>query len=305
VLVGVAALLVLSEVAVRQAGLVEFPLYVLDAEYGYAPARNQSGAFLRRNRWTFNDIGLGVDATWEGNARRNLLLVGNSIVLGGNPYDQPDKLGPLLQRGVGPACAVWPVAAGGWTTVNEMSYLERHPELAARADFVVWEVMPGQMGRAQLLTREWTHPTVAPGWATAYLVRKGLGERFVGPPAAPPPTPAQLEDGFRRFDAMLGRMAQASRRSPPGIVFLYPDRAQLALARRGLEWAPERARIEALAAARRFLVVDVARDGRWSEALYRDAVHPTPEGNAVLAAILRDAMNTPVEALCGTARPPG
>ena len=141
------ALLVLTELGVRVAGLVDFPTYLRDDYFGYVPRPEQSGRFLTTNAWFFNDRSMGVAEPWRPQPERtDILLIGNSIVLGGNPYDQKDKLGPLVQSLLNATCKVWPVAAGGWSTVNEFRFLERRPDVAAGADFFIWEVMAYQMG---------------------------------------------------------------------------------------------------------------------------------------------------------------
>lgn len=287
---GVIALLALTEVAVRRAGLVDFPVYERSQTFGYAPRSAQAGAFLGRNHWVFNDRGLGVERPWRPDERPNILLIGNSIVLGGNLYDQKDKLAPQLQSHLGNGCTVWPAAAGGWTTINEMRFLQNNPDLIAATDFFVWEYMPGQMERVNPWTRDVTHPTERPVWATGYLLRKAIQERFGSPPPVAPPTVDQVAKHYVEFDGLVARLAAASQRSPPGIIFLYPDRNQLANARRGVEWVPDRARVESLAAAHQIKLVDIARFPQWTDALYKDGVHPTAEGNAVLAAILGNAV---------------
>jgi lysophospholipase L1-like esterase len=37
-------------------------------------------------------------------------------------------------------------------------------------------------------------------------------------------------------------------------------------------------------------LIDIADDARWTETMYRDGVHPTKEGNGVLALILEEAV---------------
>ena len=65
---------------------------------------------------------------------------------------------------------------------------------------------------------------------------------------------------------------------------LYPDRAEaVAPALEAAHFASGRA---LLAAAGARNVVRVASDSRWSSRYYKDDIHPTPEGNRVLAAIL-------------------
>jgi hypothetical protein len=61
---------------------------------------------------------MGVAAAWQPSERTDILLIGNSVVSGGNAYDQPEKLTSRLQEKLGQHCAAWPVAAGGWATVN-------------------------------------------------------------------------------------------------------------------------------------------------------------------------------------------
>lgn len=290
VIAGFAAFFVLTEAAVRQAGLVDFPTYTRSEQFGYAPNANQTGRFLGRNQWVFNDRGLGVERPWQPNERQNILLIGNSIILGGNLYDQKDKVAQQLQARLGAGCTVWPVAAGGWSTINEMRFLEHHPDLIAATDFFVWEYMPGQMGRVNPWTREVTHPTERPLWATGHLLRKALQERFGAPPLMALPTVDQVAKHYVEFDGLVARLSAASQRSPAGIIFLYPDRNQLANARRGVEWISDRAQVESLAAAHQIKLVDIARFPQWTDALYKDGVHPTAEGNAVLAAILGDAV---------------
>lgn len=287
---GVAALFILAETGIRRTGLVDFPIYTRSQDFGYVPSGKQSGAFLGSNRWAFNDRNMGVEAPWQPTQRKDILLVGNSIIMGGNPYDQADKVAPLLQLRLGAACAVWPVAAGGWSTVNEVRFLESNPDLVAGSDFFIWEYMPGQMDRVSPWTRETVHPTRKPLWATGYVLRKALFERFLAGRATGPPTPAETAENYRRFDLMLGRLTASARRSPAGIIVLYPDRAQLAAARQGVEWANDRPQLERLAAAHGLALIDVAQVAQWSEAMYRDSVHPTPEGNRILASALADAI---------------
>ena len=280
-------LLALIELAIRALGVVDFPLYDLDASFGYAPRPTQSGTLLRRNRWVFNDHSMGVDAPWRPGDRIDLLLVGNSIVMGGNPYDQRDKLAPLLQSALSETtCTVWPVAAGGWSTLNEIGFLERHPDLIQGADYVVWELMPGQMSSVTPWGGETLQPTHAPRWATGYLALKAWRQQFRAQAPLPLVTSDQLSANFERLNQTLSQVSRLGSSESRGVLFLYPDREQLVAARAGHEWVPERSRIERLAQAHSMRLLDVARDPSWTDRLYRDNVHPTPEGNAVLAKML-------------------
>lgn len=304
---GLATLLLISEVVVRQAGLANFPTYLRSDSFGYAPHSNQSGAFAGRNRWAFNDRSMGGERPWQPSQRIDILLLGNSIVMGGNTYDQLDKLPQLLQDSMGRGCPVWSVAAGGWSTVNEMRFLQANPDVVAGTDFFIWELMAGQLGALQPWVEETQHPTQRPWWATGYVVRKALIQRFGGTGSvAARPVPSDVERHYAEFDQMLGRLASAAARRPAGLIFLYPDQAQLEQARAGREWMEDRVRIEQLAARYGVVLLDVAQSPRWTGALYKDGVHPTVEGNRILAGLLADTLaSAGVTALCdpGAVRP--
>lgn len=299
---GLVTLLLLVEAVVRLAGLADFPTYLRSDAFGYVPRSNQSGAFLGSNRWAFNDRGMGSERPWQPSERADILLVGNSIVMGGNPYDEPDKVAPLLEERLGRGCPVWSVAAGGWSTVNEMRFLQSNPDVMAGTDFFIWEVMAGQMGGLQPWLEETQHPTARPWWATGYVVRKALIQRFgaVGS-AASVAVLSDMERHYAEFEQVLGRLTAVASRRPAGLIFLYPDQAQLELARAGREWMDDRPRIEQLVIRHGLVLLDVAKNPRWTSALYKDGVHPTVEGNRILAGLLADALaSAGVSALCET-----
>ncbi len=285
------ALVALTELGVRVAGLVDFPIYLRDDYFGYVPRPGQSGRFLTTNAWFFNDRSMGVAEPWQPQPdRTDILLIGNSIVLGGNPYDQKDKLGPLIQSRLKATCSVWPVAAGGWSTVNEFRFLERRPDVVAGTDFFIWEVMAQQMGAAASWQRETMHPTERPSWATAFVIRKALDQRFPSAARFVLRTPEDAAPQFEQFEQMVTRLVANRRHKPAGLVFLYPDQRQLAAARRGEAWLPERPGVTRIAMANGLALIDIADDARWTETMYRDGVHPTKEGNGVLALILEEAV---------------
>jgi len=293
VLAGAVALLVLTEIGVRQAGLVDFPTYIHSSEFGYVPKSDQSGAFMGTNRWVFNDRSLGTERPWRPSERFDILLIGNSIIMGGNPYDQKDKVASGLQARLGDRCPVWPIAAGGWSTVNEVRFLQANLDIVDGADFFVWEIMAGQMAGVAPWTKDTTHPLERPVWATGYLLKKALTERLgldLGGPPPAPPRANQTAENFRSFDQTVARLARSARNRPTGVIFLYPDRQQLALARAGKEWMDDREQVAQIARAHGAMLIDIAAHRQWTEAQYKDGVHPTIEGNRVLASILADAV---------------
>jgi lysophospholipase L1-like esterase len=93
---------------------------------------------------------------------------------------------------------------------------------------------------------------------------------------------ANLEE----FERQLKTLTMAIKQDHHGIIWLYPSSAQAEIAKRGKEWLPERPKVEKLAKSYGLRVVDVAANAEWTGTLYRDGVHPTIEGNKVLASIL-------------------
>ncbi|MGA2637252.1 hypothetical protein [Methylocella sp.] len=95
-----------SEIVLRIAGFGSFPIYDVDNDLKYIPSANQAGAFLDRHRWAFNDRHMGNTVNWSPESHPDVLLIGNSIVMGGLPFDRDQKLGALLQQALHGSYAV-------------------------------------------------------------------------------------------------------------------------------------------------------------------------------------------------------
>lgn len=293
-------LLVSAEVAIRLSGWVEFPIYTRDPRFGYFPAPQQSGSFRNRNHWVFNDQGMGVAATWRPSERTDILLIGNSIVSGGNAYDQPEKLTPRLQGKLGENCAAWPVAASGWATVNAARYLQAHPQLVEKSDFFIWQFMTGQMDNASPWLGETRFPTAHPVWATGYVLRKFWSERSTASDNAVVEQASDAGKNYDEFESVVQKLARKSQQSPRGIILAYPTVQQLRLAREGRDWLPDRQRLQRLAKFNDVLLLDLATLPDWTEDMYWDEVHLTPFGNVVLASLLGNVVATQAPFLeCG------
>jgi len=300
----VLALLLVAEVAIRLKGWVDFPTYIQDPRFGYFPAPQQSGTFRNSNHWVFNDQGMGVAAAWQPSERTDILLIGNSVVSGGNAYDQPERLTSRLQDKLGQNCAAWPVAAGGWATVNAARYLEAHLDLIEKSDFFVWQFMTGQMDRASPWLGETRFPTSHPVWATGYVLRKFWSERSAPINDAAPGQPSEAGKNYDEFESLIQKLAARSQQSPRGIILAYPTLEQLRLARQGRDWLPDRQRLERLAKVNDVLLLDLAALPTWTEGMYWDEVHLNPFGNVVLASVLSEVVTAQAPFLkCGSKRP--
>lgn len=283
------AVLGLTEATVRGLGMIDFPVYNVDMEIGYVIKENQTGNFLNSNDWYFNDKGMPIRKNWDQKEHPNILLIGNSIVMGGNPFRQQDKLTQRLQDKLGEPPVVWPIANGGWTEINEMVYLDRHPEIVAAADYVAWEYGAGGLSRATPWAGEYVFPSHRPLYATWYVLRRYVAPKLMSflRSSELPATGEPDAENLLSFDRHVHALATATCRSRPGIIWLFPSAEQLAEARNYREWLPERSQISKIAAENGLRIVDISTYEEWDRSLYRaDGVHPTAEGNAVLASIL-------------------
>lgn len=282
-------LFLLLEVGLRAVGFLDFPTYELHNSIGYLPRASQEGAFLRKNRWHFNDRHMPIARNWTSSEPLDILLIGNSIVMGGNPYDQSEKLSPILESFLGPGGRIWPCATGGWTNLNQIAYLEANSDIASAADFVVWEYMQGGLSQLARWRSEVPFPTEYPNLASSLFIRKYILPRIIPPLSTSelPPTGLVPNENLRRFDSALATFKKRSRDSArAGIVWLYPKQQELIFARAGKEWLPERDSILSVAKRNGFVVIDIAANHEWEAHHYRDGVHPTVAGNTVLAKIL-------------------
>ena len=146
-------LLLAVEAGSRVLGLTDFPIYIVDDGVGYTVKPNQAGNFMIVNGWSFNDRGMGTSRAWNPNLKENILLVGNSIIMGGNPYRQEEKIGPLLEHLLAERYSVWPIAVGGWTNVNEAAVLERNKDVVSDSQFIIVEYMNGGFQLAKQMAR--------------------------------------------------------------------------------------------------------------------------------------------------------
>ena len=267
--------LVAAEITLRLSGLLDFPLYRPGLPYGYIPAPSQSGAFLNHYDYAFNSRSMGVADEFAPKPDvKDTFLVGDSIVYGGNPYRQSEKLGPQLQGKIGGK--VWPISAGSWSLSNELLYIELNPDVARRSDELVFVLNSGDLQAPSAWKLESTHPTHRPLLAFQYLAAKKLhieGRRPIGP--------ALVRDWKSQWSAFRAG------KSPPTLIVLYPNKAEANDGKLRFSALVEPMQVLSGVGVR---FVDVGADRRWNTSLYRDEIHPTPEGTGILATIVSEAM---------------
>lgn len=276
-----AAGLICAEIGVRMAGMVDFPVYEANSVVGYIPAANQSGAFLNKNVWQFNSRHMGA-ASFQPGRRANVLLVGDSLVLGGNAYRGDDRLGPSLQAVLPQSARVWPISAGSWALRNELAWLRANPDVVDAVDALVFLVNSGDFDEASSWSCELTHPTHKPAFALRYLFEKYVYAFTPCNGTVPPALQVPRGNLAQELQAFLTGKAHR-------VLFVwYADKAEQADA--VLRTSKQAAQLAMLHRGGAKLMLSVAEDARWSAAFYKDSIHPTPQGNRVLADIIRDGL---------------
>lgn len=285
-LLSLVALVLLAEGFARALGLVDFPLYEANAQIGYIPAADQHGSFHNKNDWQFNAFHMGAPG-FEPDSERDVLLIGDSLVYGGNAYRQAERLGPSLQgnlqeRG---GAAVWPISAGSWTLRNELAYMRLNPQVPDNVKSIVFVLNSGDFGAEASSWRcELTHPLKRPKVALWYLFNKYI---YAVQPCGDVPAALKVADGdlaaeLRDFMFMHGSKTT---------FVLYPDKSELADP--ALEEKSFAAGESLLRAAGATKIVHVSKDKRWNEIYYKDGIYPTTEGNRILAEIMSDLLVMP------------
>jgi hypothetical protein len=172
ILAVITLILVSSEIGLRLLGAGSYPLYDIDDEIKYIPSANQHGFFPNRYEWDFNNRHMASRSNWRADQHPNLVLVGNSIVVSGTQSSYDEPLGPLLEKELKGHYTVWPVAAPGWTNVNEMAYFDRNADVLRNADAVIIEFMEGGLSFATPWAGYDIFPDRKPWLRAAHVLRR-------------------------------------------------------------------------------------------------------------------------------------
>ena len=287
------------ELWIRSQGIVDFPIYDTDEGIGYIPKAGQAGSYLNRFPWLVNERNMTA-GPWKPNEKPDLLLIGDSIVWGGEEYRHEEKLGPQLQKHL-PGWSVWAVGASSWSVFNEAEYLKRNPEVMEATDFLLWELNSEDFAAKAGFFTDANTPRARPWSATVYAIRKYLLPvdfkkwlrnlvNQVQPPIVGPPADTRMAE-----EKLIEGLGWFEKKGVPILIFMYPNLSEWSA--RGL---PDEAatksydKILRLITDLRFSNLKVV-DGRtvipWDEKDYRDRIHPTATGNDRLAKILAKEVN--------------
>lgn len=273
--------LVLAEVLVQLSGVLDFPVYKADNQIGYIPAPGQSGKFLNSREWQFNEYSMGAGTFKPDSSRFNVLLVGDSIVLGGNPLAQSERLGAQLEKFTG--WQVWPVSAGSWALQNELSYLRSHPEILDQVDAVTFVWNSGDFEGPSSWASELSHPLKRPFPGLLYVVRK-----YGFPSVQPPQGRAKLKVRPRDWGADLYDFSRTFKK--PIFVFMYPNLDELQHPAKMKDQLDSRIPYLQARLNKNAQISRVADSLDWNAGHYRDSIHPGSQGNSALATIIISSM---------------
>lgn len=268
-----------GEVAARFLGLIDFPLYDANAEIGYIPSASQRGSFMNRNDWQINELHMSA-GPFQPSSEGNVLLIGDSIVWGGNSYAANERLGAQWQSLA--RAKIWPVAAGSWGLQNEITYLNQHPDVVGKVDEIVFVSNSGDFDEPSSWVCEMTHPRKYPQLATLFLL-----EKFVLKKDCPTEVAPALRVPKQNPLEMLRSFGHAHPGKPLKFI-LYPDRA---------ECESPALRQERLEKYKPLLIdagaTEVHSLGDWEgwtacASLYKDPIHPVGAAYGSLSRYLND-----------------
>lgn len=283
-------LLVLAEAGLRMVGVVDFPLYTASSDIGYLPAPDQKGDFLGEYDWYVNDRSMGVPAPYASHAGSDLLLIGDSLVWGGNSYRQADKLGPVLAQ-IWTSGVVWPIGAGSWGALNAVNWLNRNSDVQDDVGVVVWILNSADFEGLSVWRSNTVHPVEKPSLALTYVLQKYLMPKLVGRSSTEATAPKSVNriqpEAVSAFQQKLAELQSTGKRV---LIVLYPDKFELTDADEHYQDFKEALK-KAMHGCCALLEVRGATG--WNVRLYKDSIHPTPEGNRVLADLIITRLGEP------------
>lgn len=266
------------EIGTRFTRITDFPIYEANNKIGYIPKANQSGEFLWSHHWMFNKYHMGADTFQPSNAE-DILLIGDSIVLGGNPLKEYERLGPSLQRKLN--LAVWPISAGSWGMRNELIYLNSNPDVVKNIDSFIFVWNSGDFDQASSWSCEFTHPTQSPISALLYAFQKYVYSFQNCNGEIKPEYLVASGDWHNELKAFINSAAMKNKKV---VAYLYPDineQKDANLIKEKLD-----SHIHEIQKAGISKVISIGHDPRWGTGNYRDGIHPSGQGNKVLADII-------------------
>lgn len=263
--------LIFGEVAFRIAGVSNVPLRRADNITGYIPYPNQQGKFMN-NLWQINELSMISSRPFRSSGYE-VLVAGDSVVFGGNPLDQSERVGERLDKFT-PDVDVYSVADGSWGFKNSINYLLSNKSSLLGVEQVIFVLNSGDFDKPSSWRCESFHPTKPAFSALYFAIRK----YFL--PDCEEHTPSNLLVEDYDLNDKLKTLSETYKNTRFS-VFLYANKEEFKGSKS----------IRSLLDGVVFqgVRVDELRDfsTEWSESYYSDGIHPTAEGANALANILK------------------
>jgi hypothetical protein len=276
-------LLAAVELVLRYKRFDEFWIYQTDPEIGYILAPSQSGMLCGIVPWFTNERSMQNSSTYVPDPQKNILLVGDSLVWGGTPMWKPsERLGALLQADAGGKYRIYPAAAGSWSVLNEITYINRQKDIWPSLRGIVIVSNNGDFWYRTEWSSELTHPRSRPWLVSLYLVEKKFFTHLP-PDPTDPGYDSSIKPSVKREETAWLESLDPEFRSRITFVW-YPDKAEFE--KRSAATASLVNEVKTLEMKYGCRFYDVENDPRWKLSFYKDGIHPNLEGNKVLAQII-------------------
>lgn len=295
-LASVTGLAIVAEIGLRlTTGLGNPPLYVAEREIGYLLAPNQK---IRRfgNTISTNQYSMRSREIEPSSDRTRILLLGDSVVNGSWWTDQSETLNLLLAERLPDNGGVETLnaSANSWGPRNELAYLQRFGLF--NADVLVLIINTDDLFASKptsLAVGTSSYPDRPPALALVELY-----QLFIAPPQAIPeleqlePVPEERLEQNLAAVAKIKAIAQAS--NTKFVLVLTPLLREFESGSTENELAARKA-LQELVTAENITYLDLLQD--WAdfpqpEFLYRDRIHPSPQGNTkIIEAIAEQLAN--------------
>lgn len=286
VLASVTGLAVIAEISLRlTVGLGKPPLYIADPEIGYLLAPNQK---LRRfgNSFETNQYSMRnepIEAKSEGQIR--IVLLGDSVVNGSWWTDRTETLSKLLANRLQSEISnlqVLNISANSWGPRNELAYIKRFGLFDADALVLIINTDDLFAIEANSLAvgKSYSYPERPP---TLALIE--LYQLFVAPPRSIPELEKLQQEKDDRLSQNLAAIRAikeiAESTNTQFVLALTPLLREFKEGSQDKELAA-RQRLQELVKAENITYIDFLKvwaDFPQPEFLYRDRIHPSPQGN--------------------------
>lgn len=286
-----AAFLLMAEFALREFGFGKGAIYVRDPDYEYMHAPNQYtkpfGNLLQTNQFGMRSRKL------ESNDDVHVLVLGDSVINGGNPMPQEAIATTLLERDLqsrcGPRARALNISAGSWGPDNAAAFLRKHGLFGTHAVIAVFS----SHDLGDIMTHE---PIVGknPSLADAYpkVVLVDTWQRYVWPRVVTMLRNPESRANPLEIDKFTGHINPGWRKlrdickgaGVPFRVVLHKERTEFLA---GDFNAQGHALLEHL----HDLQVTTLIESGFTIESYRDSIHLSAKGHADLARVLESLVN--------------